>query len=195
MKSCVITSVRLDYNSLDDDSFEILTKAFASLPSLKRLSLAFCDLKACCGYLLSDMMKSSRCKLLELNLEGNWLGDDGVSVLSEGLPKSGSIETLNISNNRFQELETTKKLALACRATSTMKTLDIEGNTINEIGGRLILSLLQELPRLNVNVCTTISNDLFRQIMEASKFNRTSRPKVSPVVITRTRRLLISFIF
>ena len=103
--------------------------------------------------------------LRELNLRDNRIGDDGLGVLSQGLP--ASVDTLNLGWN---EVKLARGISL-----SQIRKLDLPGNALSLVGPRVIAASLanpeSRLETLNLNA-TDIEDEGAATLAEGLRNNK-----------------------
>ncbi|XP_077379228.1 NACHT, LRR and PYD domains-containing protein 3-like isoform X2 [Festucalex cinctus] len=155
-KESYLKELDLGYNSITDTGVKMLMGAMAS-PSckLKRLSLLCCGVTAQgCRYLANALKKD--CRLKELDLSGNNLGDSGLKHLAEGLEfPHCCLEELKISQCNFGH-KGCCALAMALQKNSRyMKVLNLAINAIGDEGAIELFKRydISQLHKLEMNRC------------------------------------------
>ncbi|KAM9857513.1 NACHT, LRR and PYD domains-containing protein 14-like [Aulostomus maculatus] len=141
--------------------------------TLKSLRLQGCELNSqACQYLA---MALKRCPTLqELDLSGNYLQDDGLKYLAEGLSSPQChLKTLRLSQCFFRHMGC-YYLATACQKNpSYLRVLDVSLNMIGDKGAREILEGIdtKRLRKLEMSSCsmTWLSCEIMGRILQHQK--------------------------
>lgn len=83
--------------------------------------------------MLHEFLTSCSAGLLELLLEENGIGSQGVRAVANFLVTNPSLEVLYLQNNRLVDADA-EVLANALRSNSNLRALCLDGSQINEIG-------------------------------------------------------------
>ena len=102
-----IEVLNLDYNQFGNDGLAELMVGLKSNKSLTYLSLAYCKIEADELVHFKEYLSNQECTLANLVLQGNNLGNKGVSELSQYLINNSSIESVNLNNVQFGNNEET----------------------------------------------------------------------------------------
>ena len=78
---------------------------------------------------------------MRLGLEGNYVGDAGVTALSKALVQNTTLKRLNLNSNEITE-DGIKALVTSLEVNSTLSWLGLDNNEIGEGGSRLIADFL-----------------------------------------------------
>lgn len=76
-----------------------------------------------------------------MGLEGNYVGDAGVTALSKALVQNTTLKRLNLNSNEITE-DGIKALVTSLEVNSTLSWLGLDNNEIGEGGSRLIADFL-----------------------------------------------------
>lgn len=98
---CPFAELDISNNDLQDSGLQILVNAMTSVQGsrLSTLDLSMSRLRD--GNLLATMLFGGGDNLVDLNLEGNELGDLAITALSAGIALTPPLRKLNLSRNKF----------------------------------------------------------------------------------------------
>lgn len=91
--------LKLDHNPIGADGLKELANGLCFNKCLKSLSLTFCGIGVEGAQSLYEMLIYQSSALLELNLSGNLLKDEGVVKVLRGAAAAKSLEKLDLSDN------------------------------------------------------------------------------------------------
>ena len=85
---------------------------------------------------LTKLLSEEKCKLTKLNLSNNLIGDDGCSILSEGIANNNSLISLNLSSNNIlnKGVIAIAKSIKSDTGNKTIKKLNFSQNEIENTG-------------------------------------------------------------
>jgi len=104
-----LEEVRIGYGTVSADHAAILEEVVAS-GQLRTLDLARSEVPDVVGQALGRALKDPRCRLEQLNLTGNKVGEAGGRALAEGLAVNKTLTMLNISSNPAARGEVAEEL-------------------------------------------------------------------------------------
>jgi len=139
-------------NNLSNDGFTSIVRALGSLSQLEELTIGRNTVDPDGWYELRTLLESEVCKLQVLCLRGfNYIGNEGMGVLSNGLIGIGSsLKYLELSNNSIGN-EGLSSLVDALQTCTGLETLHLSGNDFSSAAAGLgSLSIL--LQRYEVNL-------------------------------------------
>lgn len=144
-----LQSLILDQNPIGDDGCVGLCKGLLTNVTLKKLSLNFCGIKEVgCGG-LAELIMEKNSGILELYLEGNGFGINGLIILANALRRNAKITTINLCDNNISEFPVTKKLTDALTLFGQMMfdnmvliNVFFERNLITEEGAKALQPFL-----------------------------------------------------
>jgi Ran GTPase-activating protein (RanGAP) involved in mRNA processing and transport len=99
--------LNLDYNQFGNEGLGELLIGLKSNKNLTYLSLAYCKIEADGMTYFKEYLSDPECTLTTLVLQGNEIGNKGVSELSQMLVNNNSIESLNLNNVQLGNNEET----------------------------------------------------------------------------------------
>jgi hypothetical protein len=99
---------------------------------LETLSLVDCRLRAEGAASVASLL-SRGCKLVDVNLAGNGIGDDGMHALAKELHKNEYLERLRLQRNRITN-KRMKELSESVGKHPALRTLDLSHNSIGYAG-------------------------------------------------------------
>ena len=132
--------------------------------------------------IISDLLEEPNCTLKKLNLNNNYLGDEGCTILSYGLKKNNSLITLNLSKNNII-YHGLISIGTALNSTnedkqynSTIKKLNFSKNCIGNMGLIDFCEIIKDEPEdrfikinMQYNNITDLSISLFGEYMQKFK--------------------------
>ncbi len=156
---CTLSKLSVKSNAIGDEGVRMLgTDALGREQcTLTSLNLCWCSLTANCIPALCEVLQDEHCKLSELSLEGNSIGDEGVRML--GTDALGREQCTLTSLNLFCSLLTANCIPALCEVLQDehckLSELSLEGNDIGDEGVRMLCT-----DALRREQCTLISLNL-----------------------------------
>eukprot|EP00984_Skeletonema_dohrnii_P009923 scaffold3820_cov77-Skeletonema_dohrnii-CCMP3373.AAC.2 len=148
-------------NNLSNDGFTAIVRVFYSMSQLEELVIIDNNSVSPDGWSeLRTLLESGVCKLKQLRLDGNnYIGNEGVDVLSNGLRGIGSsLEVLEMRNNSIGN-EGLLAVVEALQTCTSLEILDLSGNDFSSAAAGLasLSDLLRRdeanLKRLDLRHC------------------------------------------
>jgi Ran GTPase-activating protein (RanGAP) involved in mRNA processing and transport len=123
-----------------------------------------------------------------LNLEGNPLERDGVMHLSQGLSFNASLTSLNLTMCSFGgdgdkipgEVEAIKYLAVGLAGCKTLKTVQMDGNLIGNLGLQILLEATaqNQLTHLtDFSFTPFVESEVYKQLVDKIESQRPKKKK------------------
>lgn len=182
-----ISELKLDHNVLGDQGAIILGSGLSMTTSLKSLSLAYCGINAVGAKGVFDILINSASKLTSLNLQGNYLRNEGVIKVMQALTINASLTTIDLSDNQFDEHESVLNAFADCFwSNKILKDINLAFNRINEPGATVLKDAMvaanEEGVRRNtslkkVTLPMSISKALVKEINTVCKKNKKGKKK------------------
>src|SRR5688572_20579056 len=98
-----ITVLKLDHNEFGTAGLEQLAKGLGRSPSLTTLSVSYCNIDEKGVPFLHQILAFIKSELKFLDLQGNFLKNEGVVDLFKGLEINNTLEEINLADNQFGE--------------------------------------------------------------------------------------------
>lgn len=137
-----LKEVDLSGNPLTD--FWFLKEGFKGKNTLSHINIAHTGLTPSCLKLFGEEL-SSHIPLIDLDLSGNILGNQGAFLLSTFLKNHPSLKTLTLTNTHITDLGA-RAVSVLLR-NPQLERLDLRQNPISENGILSLLNTLNDLPR------------------------------------------------
>jgi Ran GTPase-activating protein (RanGAP) involved in mRNA processing and transport len=151
--SKLINTLDLSNMNLGRQGLSKLLTIIAQYKALKSLNIATNGLDASLMEQFGEFLSSEECSLKHLNISGNVLTIDGLTLLSDSLKENNSLESLNISKVGNLGKEGGKCLSLFIITNKTLVKLDISANGLGFLGMYEVAEALQTnktLSQLNI---------------------------------------------
>lgn len=130
-----IQILKLDHNQFGSEGVIALSEGLAINPVLRMLSLTYCGITEEGAEALFEIMIYSRSALEEVNLSGNLLRNEGISVLFRGLSIAKSLKKILVADNQFDDSEDVLKALEFCMSKNEkLGKYDLKYNNIGEQG-------------------------------------------------------------
>ncbi len=128
LSRCSLKSLNLGGNAIDrvDDLMELVDNGC----NLERLFLDRNKLDHSCCLQVAEAISSSYCKLLELDLSCNNIGDLGLATLGKGIGRC-RLEVLSLKKTQVTS-SSMQEFCVALRANKTLRSLNLSGNEIDD---------------------------------------------------------------
>ena len=143
LKHCThLEELNINDNRIGEDGACVLASSLYNLKeSLLKLDISNNSIKSGCVNVIADVLKQYK-HLTELNISGNYIGEDGACVLASSLCNlKESLLKLDISNNSIKS-GGVKAIANALKQCKHLGELNISGNYIGEDGACVLASSL-----------------------------------------------------
>ena len=130
-----LTVLKLDHNDFGTAGLEQLAKGIARSATLTTLSLSYCNIDEKGVPLLHQILAYIKTELKFLDLQGNFLRNEGVCDLFKAFEVNKTLEEINLADNQFGE--DPNVLEVICKVFRTNKTLgafDFNYNAIHDEG-------------------------------------------------------------
>lgn len=178
-----ITHLDLSHNKITNHGVRLLSKIIGSKSVIMSLNLCDNQIHKDGGKYLGRALKRND-SLIDLNLRLNRLDDEGGRMLFEGLRNNTSVTYLNVCSNAMKG-EAAKALAV-CLANpdSSLVSIDMSGNRLNETDADLIKDALQEsvsLTALDLRANPDIpsTSDALAEILRTTRRNELHQRKLA----------------
>ena len=143
---------------------------------LEKLNLSYNNISITGIKILSNLLVNS--KLKKLNLSKNYLGDEGCSILAEGIKFNKSLISINLSRNYIiyqgiVDLALSMKSNDNCEYNSSIKKINLSRNSINNSGLKEFCEILKNEPEnrftkinFQYNYITDLSINYFGEFLQ-----------------------------
>ena len=163
-----LQSLEISHNNINDNGFiEILN----NLPSrLVRLIASYCYLTHKGAVSIEKMLRINKA-LKYLKISSNFIGDDGISAISDGLCINKTLIQLVARRCEFHS-KGAKSIAKMLQTNKTLKYLDISSNSIGDSGIKALTCSIQTNPtliQLNVFNCKFTSAKGITKMLTVNK--------------------------
>ena len=98
-----LTVLKLDHNEFGTEGLEQLSKGLSRSPTLTTLSLSYCNIDEKGVPFLHRILAFIKTDLKFLDLQGNYLKNEGVTDLFKALEVNNTLEEINLADNQFGE--------------------------------------------------------------------------------------------
>jgi Ran GTPase-activating protein (RanGAP) involved in mRNA processing and transport len=154
-KNCILKSINLDHNMVDDHGLSMVCDALKTNPNSKLEFLSFNHNKIgdAGAIALADLLsqKKGQFQWKTLNLNHNIIGDEGATKIAELLLQNDaypSLQELRLGGNKIRN-EGSISIANALNSNNKLKLLDLEYNKIEYDGIRALAFMLVENKEIN----------------------------------------------
>jgi Ran GTPase-activating protein (RanGAP) involved in mRNA processing and transport len=112
--------------------------------TLTSLSLTYCNIDAQGARALFEVLIFSKSTLEEINLTGNHLRNEGVTVVLRGLSIAKSLKKIFLTDNQFNDDPDMLEAFKSCmKKNKTLGRYDLKYNNIQEDGVNFFMELLE----------------------------------------------------
>lgn len=95
-----LTSLRLDFNpTIGDEGVRELARGLRTNRTLQQLTLSYCGITAAGAPALAEIIESPISGLVSLDLRGNALGSEGLTIIATAARRSKKLEELVLADN------------------------------------------------------------------------------------------------
>uniref|UniRef100_A0A7S3LNN3 Uncharacterized protein n=1 Tax=Aplanochytrium stocchinoi TaxID=215587 RepID=A0A7S3LNN3_9STRA len=143
MEEPSLVTLNLSENKIGDSGIEKLANALKINTTLMHLDLNSNRIGPVGAKCLAIPLKSTSFRLVTLNLQCNFIGDDGCSSVSEMLKTNSNLAKLDLSFNKITAASA-KKLAEALTVNDTLRRLSLWGNYIGPAGAKDLAQGLED---------------------------------------------------
>ena len=155
----------LDHNTFGTAGLKQLATGLAINPMLTHLSLTYCNLDAESAKPLQQILAFVETKIEYLNLQGNYLGNDGAVSLMKAVHINNVLLELGLADNQFGEKqEVMDNLVLVIKENPVIFQIDIKHNGIYKDGARKILEACKEKKTTKVEMSLETPAELANEI-------------------------------
>eukprot|EP00002_Diphylleia_rotans_P030399 TRINITY_DN6242_c0_g1_i2.p1 TRINITY_DN6242_c0_g1~~TRINITY_DN6242_c0_g1_i2.p1 ORF type:complete len:339 (+),score=72.37 TRINITY_DN6242_c0_g1_i2:90-1106(+) len=162
-----VKTLLLDHNSIGDEGISLLfNNGLKYNKTITSLKLKFCGIGDVGARILAEYMVSGGI-LQDLDLQGNKISSRGVIILAEAMKGSSTLTTLNLAFNEFGGDQMAWIALLdGARTSASLRTLDVNRNTItDDIGNRIIQLLTDNEALKTVVVSDRLSGPIAQEIV------------------------------
>lgn len=171
--------LKLDHNPLGSQGFELLAKGLLMNKTIQALSVTYCDIDDAASQSIFELLIYQESKMLEFNLSGNDLENDGIIKIFAGLEVAKSLQKIYLAANKFTEEEEVMDALHQCFVKNKRLTrYDVSNNDIKEEGVGRIIQALGEAPHvIEVGISGAIDEETFAAYKEALAANKPGKKK------------------
>lgn len=124
--------------------------------------------KANSGVVRLLSLETNDAKVVELNLEGNYIGDNGLTPLLPLLSRMHNLTTIRLAHNGLKN-DGAIALCKAIAAHPSITSVDLSHNNISRTGGKQLLSLVATTPRVTfIGLEGTVMDAALRSKIESA---------------------------
>jgi Ran GTPase-activating protein (RanGAP) involved in mRNA processing and transport len=172
----------LDYNDIGDEGATILSVGVSWNPTLALLSLKYCGIGEEGGVAIGSLILAKSPSLTELDLQGNPLGNRGISALGEGLKNSQKLTKLNISATSTGGIVDSGAIEKFCEGVTenkdTLTDINLHLNAISDVGAQKLLELVTAKPTITrLKLYEQVNKDFYKQICDVVAKNKVTAAK------------------
>lgn len=139
-----LQTLKLDHNNLGDLGVRNLAVGLSMNSTLQTLSLTYCNIESEGARGILEIVINQNSALKELDLQGNYLRNQGVCTVFHALQINKSLLKLNLADNQFGEDEQVlRKLWQMLANNATLQVLDLRFNGIFDTGAVVIRDMLR----------------------------------------------------
>jgi Ran GTPase-activating protein (RanGAP) involved in mRNA processing and transport len=141
-----LQQLHLGGNQIEDAGLIALVHALQGNDSLTSLGLRDNAIGPVGMQRLALLLASPTCKLSELQIKGNAIGDDGASALADALGDNTSMRVLEVQSNMVGPVGCTA-LCKALHGNTFIYAINLNGNAIGDDGAAAMAELLSSVSR------------------------------------------------
>mmetsp|Transcript_15596 Transcript_15596/g.49752 ORF Transcript_15596/g.49752 Transcript_15596/m.49752 type:complete len:351 (+) Transcript_15596:246-1298(+) len=138
--NAALVTLNLDHNDqIGTAGLRALTEGLCTNVTLRRLSLAYCEIDAEAGRAVKNLLLTYNSALEELNLKGNRLSGKALLGFARALGKNAMLKSLDLSNNDIgPDKEALQALCEALKVNKTLLQLKLQENHIGDDGAKML---------------------------------------------------------
>jgi hypothetical protein len=180
---CSIERIYAGYNDIGDDGVISLGDMLATNSRIKKLDLHASRSITPLGWQGFAMgLGSPYCPLLELDISGCEINDEGAIAIASALTVNKSLEILYMSGNRNITSSGWRECFHIMRQNEIrLKRLDLSDNNIDDLGATMLVTILVNMSALEsftLSNITSISSDGWREFADVLKPRSLSKLRV-----------------
>jgi len=174
-----LTVLKLDHNNIGSRGAINLAKGLSMNSTLTSLSLSYCNIEADGARGLFEIVIYTKSGLKELNIQGNYLRNDGIVELLKGLSISKSLEEVNLSDNQFGEShEVVEALKHSFIKNKNLMHYNLLYNAIKDKGAMELINVLKEEARhVVIELSERLDKAVFEELQAVLKVNGKKKKK------------------
>jgi len=177
---CNLTVLKLDHNEFGTPGLEELAKGLGRTPSLTTLSLSYCNIDEKGVPFLHQILAFIKTELKFLDLQGNFLKNEGVKDLFKALETNQILEEINLADNQFgEDQETMDQICKVFTMNKNLGAYDFNYNAIYDDGANRFLQLLKGGNKWihKLELSEKISREIIKEMAGIMKKNKPKKKK------------------
>jgi len=136
--------LKLDHNNFGSEGMKRLANGLSLNKTLTSLSLTYCNIDANGARALFEVLIFSKSTLEELNLTGNHLRNEGVTIVLRGLSIAKSLKKIFLTDNQFNDDPDMIEAFKSCmKKNKTLGRYDLMYNNIQEDAVNIFIEMLE----------------------------------------------------
>jgi hypothetical protein len=160
---CPLVSIAIDFNDIGDDGVARLCSGLKLSKKLESLSLSYCNVGGRGAAELATHVLPNLTSLKNLDLQGNFVRNDGMAALGAALAENTCLESLNLSDNSIEDhVESVAAFRDGVLQNTTLQSINLGGNLIGEDCAKLLAEMLASKSNISsFRVTTQLQSELF----------------------------------
>jgi len=162
-----LIELKLNYNDIGNEGICHLAVGLRANSQLTHLELQHCGFDQGAVTHLVDIIVYKFSALTFLNLQGNYLRNEGIMNFFHMLPLSKSLKQLSVADNRWNEDDQVlDKLCSVFLTNTGIEKYDVRYNQVEEKGGNRFLETLKEATHITgFEISENMSPELFKDLL------------------------------
>lgn len=160
---CPLVSISIDFNDIGDDGVARLCSGLKLSKKLESLSLSYCNVGGRGAAELATHVLPNVTSLKNLDLQGNFIRNDGMAALGSALAENTCLESLNLSDNSIEDhVESVAAFRDGVHQNTTLQSINLGGNLIGQDCAKLLAEMLASKSNISsFRVTTQLQSELF----------------------------------